>query len=145
MTNILIVEDDLNMGYLVTGGLEMHQFTVFLCTDGKSGIKTFKQENIDLCILDIMLPGTDGFSLAKEIRQIDEQVPLIFLTSRSLEGDKIKGFQLGCDDYITKPFSIVELVLRIQAILKDLLLMKHLELMKYLKLALMNFVTKIGS
>ncbi|MBP6333949.1 MAG: response regulator transcription factor [Bacteroidia bacterium] len=118
MTNILVVEDDLNMGYLISGGLEMHQFKVILCTDGKSGLRTFKQENIHLCVLDIMLPGSDGFTLAKEIRKINEDVPFIFLTSRSLEGDKIKGFQLGCDDYITKPFSIMELILRIQAILK---------------------------
>lgn len=118
MINILVVEDDLNMGYLISGGLEMHQFKVNLCTDGKSALRAFKQGNIQLCILDIMLPGADGFTLAKEIRKINEDVPFIFLTSRSLEGDKIKGFQLGCDDYITKPFSIMELILRIQAILK---------------------------
>jgi DNA-binding response OmpR family regulator len=118
MTNVLVVEDDLNMGYLISGGLEMHQFKVTLCTDGKSGLKTFRQGSVQLCILDIMLPGTDGFTLAKEIRKLNENVPLIFLTSRSMEVDKIKGFQLGCDDYITKPFSIMELVLRIQAILK---------------------------
>lgn len=116
--NILVVEDDENMGYLIRGGLEMHHFNVVLCTDGNTGIKLFRKSNFQLCILDIMLPGTDGFTVAKEIRMLNEQIPFIFLTSRSLEGDKIKGFQLGCDDYITKPFSIMELVLRIQAILK---------------------------
>ncbi|HNS12401.1 MAG TPA: response regulator transcription factor [Bacteroidia bacterium] len=116
--NILIVEDDQNMGYLLSGGLEMHQFKVSLCVDGKAGLKTFKKDKFDLCILDVMLPGTDGFTLAEEIRTLNKQIPLIFLTSRTLEGDKIRGFQIGCDDYITKPFSLMELILRIQAILK---------------------------
>lgn len=115
---ILIVEDDENLGYLLKENLESKGFLVSLCTDGKKGIRMFNQELFQLCILDVMLPHKDGFTLAKEMRALRESVPIIFLTSRSMELDKIKGFEIGCDDYITKPFSIMELILRLNAILK---------------------------
>lgn len=115
---ILIVEDDENLGYLLKENLETKGFLVSVCSDGKKGIRMFNQELFQLCILDVMLPYKDGFTLAKEMRVLRENVPLIFLTSRSMELDKIKGFEIGCDDYITKPFSIMELILRVNAILK---------------------------
>jgi DNA-binding response OmpR family regulator len=116
--NILIVEDDDNLGYLLRENLESRGFLVSTCTDGKQGIRMFNQQSFNLCILDVMLPHKDGFTLAKEMRALKENVPIIFLTSRSMELDKIKGFEIGCDDYITKPFSLMELLLRINAVLK---------------------------
>ena len=116
--NILIVEDDDNLGYLLRENLESRGFIVSTCKDGKQGIRMFNQQLFNLCILDVMLPHKDGFTLAKEMRQLRENVPIIFLTSRSMELDKIKGFEIGCDDYITKPFSLMELLLRINAVLK---------------------------
>ncbi len=115
---ILIVEDDENLGYLLKENLESKGFLVSVCTDGKKGIRIFNQELFQLCILDVMLPHKDGFTLAKEMRVLRENIPIIFLTSRAMELDKIKGFEIGCDDYITKPFSIMELILRMNAILK---------------------------
>jgi two-component system response regulator VicR len=115
---ILIVEDDENLGYLLKENLESKGFLVSVCTDGKKGIRMFNQELFQLCILDVMLPHKDGFTLAKEMRVLRENIPIIFLTSRAMELDKIKGFEIGCDDYITKPFSIMELILRMNAILK---------------------------
>lgn len=115
---ILIVEDDENLGYLLKENLESKGFLVSICNDGKKGIRMFNQEIFQLCILDVMLPLKDGFTIAKEMRALRENVPIIFLTSRSMELDKIKGFEIGCDDYITKPFSIMELILRMNAILK---------------------------
>lgn len=116
--NILIVEDDENLSYLLKENLESKGFLVSICPDGRQGIRLFNQQQFNLCILDVMLPYKDGFTLAKEMRLLKENVPIIFLTSRSLELDKIKGFETGCDDYITKPFSIMELLLRINAVLK---------------------------
>lgn len=116
--SILIVEDDDNLGYLLRENLESRGFTVSTCTDGKQGIRMFNQQAFNLCILDVMLPHKDGFTLAKEMRELRENVPIIFLTSRSMELDKIKGFEIGCDDYITKPFSLMELLLRVNAVLK---------------------------
>ncbi len=115
---ILIVEDDENLGFLLKENLESKGFSVTICDDGKYGLKKFNQQPFSLCILDIMLPNKDGFSIAKEIRAVNENVPIVFLTSRSMELDKIKGFEIGCDDYITKPFSITELLLRINVMLK---------------------------
>ena len=116
--NILIVEDDDNLGYLLRENLESRGFLVSTCTDGRQGIRMFNQQLFQLCILDVMLPHKDGFTLAREMRQLNENVPIIFLTSRSMELDKIKGFEIGCDDYITKPFSFMELLLRVNAVLK---------------------------
>lgn len=118
ITRILLVEDDENLSYLLKENLESKGFSVTLCSDGKQGIRLFNQQNFQLCLLDIMLPQKDGFTLAREIRALDEHIPLIFLTSRSMEIDKIKGFEVGCDDYITKPFSVMELFLRVNAVLK---------------------------
>lgn len=115
---ILLVEDDPNLSLVLQDYLEMLGYDIVLCNDGVEGIKAFKRKNFELCIFDIMMPKKDGFSLAEEIRLIDQKIPIMFLTAKALKEDKIKGFHLGCDDYITKPFSTEELSLRIKAILK---------------------------
>lgn len=120
-TNILLVEDDYNLGYLVKDNLEGAGFQVTLCQDGLIGLEAFLNNFFDICLIDIMLPKKDGFSLAKDIRQQDEAVPIIFLTAKSLTKDKVEGFKLGGDDYITKPFDLDELLMRINAILKHTL------------------------
>ena len=116
--NILLVEDDPNLSMVLQDFLEMLSYDIHACSDGNEGLITFKKGNFDLCILDVMLPKKDGFALAEEIRKDDKEVPIIFLTAKSLKEDRIKGFRVGCDDYITKPFSTEELSLRIKAILK---------------------------
>jgi DNA-binding response OmpR family regulator len=115
---ILLVEDDFNLGFVIQDSLKSEGFKVHLAKDGKEGLLQFNKEKYDLCLLDVMMPKKDGFSLAEDIRKTDSQVPIVFLTARGLAEDKIKGFKLGADDYITKPFSNEELVLRIKAILK---------------------------
>ena len=118
MPKILLVEDDANLGYILKEYLELHQFEVTLEIDGLAGGKAFEDQDFDLCILDIMMPQQDGFSLAKDIRRVDPNIPLIFLTARSLTVDKLKGFRIGADDYIVKPVEEEELLARIQAILR---------------------------
>ena len=115
---ILLVEDDKNFGDVLCSYLEMNDFEVVLEMDGDAGYQRFKKENFDLCIFDVMMPKKDGISLAKEIRQDDQNIPIIFLTAKTLKEDIIKGFQAGADDYIPKPFAPEELLYRIQAILK---------------------------
>jgi DNA-binding response OmpR family regulator len=115
---ILLVEDDPNLGIVLSDFLEMSRFDVLLATDGISGLELFKNGDFDFCILDIMLPNKDGYTLAKEIRAIVPEIPMIFLTAKTLETDRIKGLRIGADDYITKPFSTEELSLRINAILR---------------------------
>lgn len=115
---ILLVEDDPNLSLVLQDYLEMLGYEIKLCKDGEEGLKAFKRRKYDLCIFDVMMPKKDGFSLAEDIRLVDESIPIIFLTAKSLKEDRIKGFQIGCDDYITKPFSTEELSLRIKAILK---------------------------
>ncbi|PKP10130.1 MAG: DNA-binding response regulator [Bacteroidetes bacterium HGW-Bacteroidetes-4] len=114
---ILLVEDNLNLGFLTTEFLESEGFDVKLCRDGESGVKAFTDGQFDFCILDIMLPKMDGYQVATLIRQLDPKVPIIFLTAKNLKGDKFKGFNLGADDYITKPFDEEELLWRINAVL----------------------------
>lgn len=113
---LLLVEDDPNLGFVTKDSLEEEGFDVKWVKNGKEAFQVFFESEFDLCILDVMLPGKDGFTLAKEIRQIDTEVPLIFLTAKSMKDDKSKGFGLGGDDYLTKPFEISELVLRIEAV-----------------------------
>lgn len=118
MTSILLVEDDENLGFLVQDSLEADGYRIHLCPDGASGLKAFGEQDFDLCILDVMLPVLDGFFVAREIRKQDEHVPLLFLTAKARQEDRILGLTIGADDYLTKPFSMVELKLRVQAILK---------------------------
>jgi len=115
---ILLVEDDPNLGGLLKEFLEVKDFTVTLAINGELGLEVFQKTESDLLILDIMMPKMDGFTLAKKIREVDEKIPIIFLSAKSLQEDKIEGFRIGADDYITKPFSMEELLYRIGAILK---------------------------
>lgn len=117
LPKILIVEDDKNMGYLLKENMKLAGLNPVLCTNGIEGLRTFHSDTFALCILDIMLPGKDGLYLAEEIKRTDKDVPILFLTAKSLDEDKIAGFKAGCDDYVTKPFNIEELLLRIQVIL----------------------------
>lgn len=118
MTRILLVEDDDSLGFVVKDNLEQEGYEIDLQTTGKAGQRAFQQNQYDIYILDVMLPEMDGFTLAEYIRSTGSDVPIIFLTAKSLKEDRIKGLKLGADDYLTKPFSIEELVLRIEAILK---------------------------
>lgn len=115
---ILLVEDDKNFGDVLKSYLEMHDFSLTLATDGVEGFTAFKKDDFDICILDVMMPKKDGFTLAKEIRSENRDVPLIFLTARGMKDDILQGFEIGADDYITKPFNSEELLARINAILK---------------------------
>ncbi len=115
---ILLVEDDDSLGYVIQDLLSMNGYKVHLARDGKEGLLFFNKSLYDLCLLDIMMPKKDGFSLAEDIRKINKNVPLVFLTARNLKEDKIKGLIIGADDYITKPFDTDEFLLRIQAILR---------------------------
>ena len=116
--HVLLLEDDTNLGLILQEHLQMKGYHVSLCVNGEEGLKAFRDGTFDLCLVDVMMPKKDGFAFAHEVRRTDKETPLIFLTAKSLKEDKIKGFTLGCDDYITKPFSIEELILRIQAVLK---------------------------
>ncbi|MBK8704386.1 MAG: response regulator transcription factor [Saprospiraceae bacterium] len=115
---ILLVEDDQNFGDVLRSYLDMHDFEVTLATDGVQGLESYKKGHYDLCIFDVMMPKKDGFTLAREIREKDAEMPIIFLTAKAMKDDVLQGFKLGADDYITKPFNSEELLYRIQAILK---------------------------
>jgi two-component system, OmpR family, response regulator len=115
---ILLVEDDINLGDVLRDYLELQEYEVTRAMDGVEGLEAFKQNSFDLLILDVMLPRKDGFTLAAEIREINKQIPVIFLTARGQMEDRVTGFKTGCDDYISKPFVSEELELRIGAILR---------------------------
>jgi DNA-binding response OmpR family regulator len=117
-TRILLVEDDVNLGMLLKEYLIAKGYITEMQTDGVKGLKAFKRGDFDLCILDVMMPEKDGFSLAKDIRILDNEVPFIFLTAKGLKDDILKGFSLGADDYMTKPFSMEELLYRIEVIMR---------------------------
>lgn len=117
-TKILLVEDDINLGDVLRDYLELQEYEVTRAMDGVEGLDAFKQNSFDLLILDVMLPRKDGFTLASEIREINKQIPVIFLTARGQMEDRVTGFKTGCDDYISKPFVSEELELRIGAILR---------------------------
>lgn len=116
--NILLAEDDLNLGILLVDYLETEGFDVKLCKDGELALKAFHTKSFDLCLLDVMMPKMDGFSLAKEIRLKDKNMPILFVTAKSLKEDKLKGYGLGADDYITKPFDEEELLWKIKAVIR---------------------------
>ena len=118
MPTVLLVEDDPNLGLLVQEYLTMKGYQTDRATDGNKGLELFMAGEYDLCLFDVMMPKKDGFTLAKEVRMGNRDVPIIFLTAKSMEEDTIQGFKAGADDYITKPFSMEELLLRIQAILR---------------------------
>lgn len=116
--NILLAEDDLNLGILLVDYIENEGFDVKLCKDGELALKAFQNQLFHLCLLDVMLPKMDGFQLAKAIRIKDKKIPILFITARSLKEDKLKGYDLGADDYITKPFDEEELLWKIKAVIR---------------------------
>ena len=115
---ILLCEDDENLGMLLREYLAAKGYEAELCADGEIGYKAFLKTKFDICVLDVMMPKKDGFTLAQEIRNVNSEVPIIFLTAKNLKEDVLQGFKIGADDYITKPFSMEELVSRISAILR---------------------------
>ena len=118
MAKILYVEDNLSLRFVTSDQLKKRGYQVVSCKDGKEALSTFKEQVFDLCVLDVMLPQIDGFELAKKIRHENEHIPIIFLSARSMQEDKIEGLKIGGDDYLTKPFDIDELCLKIEVFLK---------------------------
>ncbi|MGE0560214.1 MAG: response regulator transcription factor [Flavobacteriales bacterium] len=115
---ILLVEDEENFGLVLKNYLELSNYIVTLCKNGKLGLNAFKKDQFDLCVFDVMMPEMDGFTLAEEIRKINSQTPIIFLTAKTQKHDVVKGYQLGADEYITKPFDTDVLLLKINAIIQ---------------------------
>src|SRR3978361_1062067 len=115
---ILLCEDDTNLGMVLKNYLELNDYEVVLERDGRLGLAAFQREKFDICLLDVMMPNMDGFALAEEIRDINPDVPLFFLSAKTMKDDIIQGYKLGADDYITKPFDSEVLLLKIKAILK---------------------------
>lgn len=116
--NLLIAEDDVNLGKLLNTFLNAKGFQTTLCENGEIAFNTFRKGDFDFLILDVMMPVKDGFTVAKEIREFDKEIPILFLTAKSMKEDKLAGFQSGADDYLTKPFEMEELLARINAILR---------------------------
>jgi DNA-binding response OmpR family regulator len=118
MKRILLVEDDPSLGFVIKDNLSLKGYDVTLCTDGEAAEQTFNTSAFQLCIFDVMLPKKDGFSLAKYVRTKNKNIPILFLTAKAMMEDKLTGFQTGADDYITKPFSLEELLCRIEVFLR---------------------------
>jgi len=115
---ILLVEDDASLGFIISDQLKSDGYHVTLCTDGAEGFQRFNEDTFHMCIFDVMMPKKDGFSLAKDIRKIDSNIPILFLSAKSNDEDKVEGFKSGGDDYLTKPFNVEELQLRVAAMLR---------------------------
>lgn len=115
---ILLAEDDTNLGNILANYLKVKSFDVTLCVNGEIALSRFQEQLFDFIILDVMMPVKDGFAVAKEIRKTDSEIPILFLTAKSMKEDKLTGFDVGADDYMTKPFAMEELLARINAILK---------------------------
>jgi len=115
---VLLAEDDRNLGNILQSYLEAKGYPTKLCINGEEAFTAYKKEDFDFCIVDVMMPVKDGFSLVKDIRKIDKTIPVLFLTAKSLQEDKLIGFEVGADDYLTKPFSMEELLARMQAIIR---------------------------
>ena len=116
--HILYVEDDESLSFVTRDNLELQGYEITHCADGKEALQRIHEQDFDLCILDVMLPEIDGFTVAKEIRRYDTEIPILFLTAKSLKEDRLRGLRLGADDYITKPFSIEELILKVEVFLR---------------------------
>lgn len=115
---VFLAEDDMSLGFVIKDNLEEEGFEVVHCLDGQTAMERFNKDEFDICLLDVMMPIKDGFAVAKKIRQQSDLIPILFLTSKSMEEDKVKGFQTGADDYITKPFSMQELMMRMNVFLR---------------------------
>jgi len=135
---ILLVEDDLNLGLVISDHLNSNGYQVTIADDGSEGLIKFNAELFHLCILDVMLPKLDGFSVAKDIRKLNTDIPILFLTAKSMTEDKIMGFEAGGDDYLTKPFSVEELQLRVKSLLKRVNLNSSEEVLK--KINIGNYI-----
>lgn len=118
IAKILLVEDDPSLGFVLKDNLTLKGYDITLCVDGDAGWNTFQIDTFDLCLLDVMLPKQDGFTLGKKIREANKQIPILFLTAKSMVEDKLEGFKLGGDDYITKPFNLEELLARMDVFLR---------------------------
>jgi DNA-binding response OmpR family regulator len=117
-SKVLLAEDDLTLGYVIKDNLADAGYEVVLCADGQAALDKFNKESFDICLLDVMMPNKDGFAVARKIRQQSDLVPILLITAKSLEEDRIHGFECGADDYIVKPFSMQELLLRIDVFLR---------------------------
>ena len=136
---ILVAEDDKNLGFVIQDYLLQNGFNVVLCENGRQALETFSETRFDICVLDVMMPKLDGFTLAKKIKTADNNMPVIFLTAKEMKEDKLNGFAIGADDYITKPFDIDELIARINAILKRSNNLKEQQITDYAKIGLYEF------
>ena len=139
---ILIVEDDINLGIVISDQLRSDGYAVTLCENGSEGLRRFNEEPYHLCILDVMLPVKDGFTLARDIRKVNTDIPILFLSAKSMTEDKIEGFNAGGDDYLTKPFSVEELQLRVRALLKRVKVQVLQPEEKIVKLGIFSFDTE---
>ena len=128
---ILLCEDDENLGMLLREYLNAKGFDTTLCADGEAGYQAFIDNKFDLCVFDVMMPRKDGFTLAKEVKQVNKDMPIIFLTARNMKEDVYLGFELGADDYLTKPFSMEELTYRIEAVMRRSMKLKNKERTSY--------------
>lgn len=117
-TKILLVEDDSSLGFIISDQLKSDGYDVTLCSDGAEGFQRFSEGTFHMCIFDVMMPKKDGFSLAEDVRKIDSNIPILFLSAKSDDKDKVQGFKSGGDDYLTKPFNVEELQLRVAAMLR---------------------------
>lgn len=130
-TRILLCEDDESLGMLLREYLQAKGYDAELCTDGEEGYRAFLKSPYDICVLDVMMPKKDGFSLARDIKQTNSETPIVFLTAKTLKEDVFEGFKIGADDYITKPFSMEELTLRIEAIMRRVMSKKQSEIAEF--------------
>lgn len=130
-TRILLCEDDESLGMLLREYLQAKGYDAELCTDGEAGYRAFLKTTYDICVLDVMMPKKDGFTLARDIKQTNPDTPIVFLTAKTLKEDVFEGFKIGADDYITKPFSMEELTLRIEAIMRRVLSKKQSEITEF--------------
>ncbi len=115
---VLLLEDDPNLGLILQEHLELNGFGAQLCVNGQDGQAAYRKGKFDLCLVDVMMPRKDGFSFARDVRAVDREIPIIFLTAKAMKEDRIEGLKIGADDYLTKPFSMEELLLRIRAVLR---------------------------
>ena len=139
---ILLAEDDTNLGFVIADQLKSEGYHVTLALDGSEAIQKFNQDKYHICIFDVMMPKKDGFSLAKDVRKMDSEIPILFLTAKSMTDDKIEGFKAGGDDYLTKPFDFQELLLRIKSLLKRVKIGNEAEESKLIPLGTYTFDTE---
>lgn len=137
--NILLVEDDYNLGFVIQDQLKSQGYQVYFASDGVEGLKKFNEEKIHMCVFDVMMPKKDGFTLAKDVRKVNSEVPILFLTAKNQTEDKVEGFKSGGDDYLTKPFSTEEFLLRIKAILRRVNLLETEEIKSIFELGKITF------